>query len=70
MGKKTVTLRDYAQNGNTTLDEALVLYYDQGIISMETVRKYCRDPEEITRLITSMIVHSKNSYTKSLSSKV
>jgi len=63
-------IRDYGQNGNTTLDEALVRYYDQGIISMETVRKYCHDPEEITRLITSMIVHSKNSYTKSLSSKV
>ena len=58
-------IRDYGQNGNVTLDEALVQYYDQGIITMETVRRYCHDPEEITRLITSMIVHSRKVYSKS-----
>jgi twitching motility protein PilT len=61
-GKLTVlgeAIRDYGQGGNTTLDEALFKLYWQGIINMETVIKYCHDPEEISRL-TSEILTRKN----------
>jgi twitching motility protein PilT len=62
-GKLTLlaeAIRDYGQGGNTTLDEALFRLYWQGIITMETVIKYCRDPDEISRL-TSRILTSKKS---------
>jgi twitching motility protein PilT len=62
-GKLTLlaeAIRDYGQGGNTTLDEALFRLYWQGTITMETVIKYCHDPDEISRL-TSRILTSKNS---------
>lgn len=52
-------IRDYGQNGNVTLDEALVRYYDQGVITLDTARKYCHDPEEITALMSNILVRSK-----------
>jgi twitching motility protein PilT len=51
--------RDYGQGSNVTLDEALVKYYDENIITMETVMKYCHDPEEITNLVSNMIVRAR-----------
>ena len=67
-GKLTIladAIRDYGQNGNTTLDEALFKLYWQGTITMETVLKYCRDPEEITRLTRHTLTREKTLVAKS-----
>jgi twitching motility protein PilT len=45
-------LHDYGEKANVTLDEALVKLYQQGIINMETVIKFCREPDEISRTIS------------------
>jgi twitching motility protein PilT len=61
-GKLTVlgeAIRDYGQGGNTTIDEALFKLYWQGNITMETVIKYCRDPNEITRLNSEVLTRRK-----------
>jgi twitching motility protein PilT len=61
-GKLTVlaeAIRDYGQGGNTTIDEALFKLYWQGTITMETVIKYCRDPNEITRLNSEVLTRRK-----------
>ena len=42
----------YGEKANVTLDEALVKLYQQGIINMETVIKFCREPDEISRTIS------------------
>jgi twitching motility protein PilT len=47
----TNIIHDYGQNNNTTLDEALVKLYWRGLITGDTVYKYCRDKEEINRLL-------------------
>ena len=41
---------DYGESCNTTLDEALFKLYWQDMINMKTVLKYCRNPEEISKL--------------------
>jgi pilus retraction protein PilT len=67
-GKLTIladAIRDYGQNGNTTLDEVLFKLYWQGTINMETVLKYCRDPEEINRLTSHTLTRKKSPATKS-----
>jgi len=61
-GKLTVlseAIRDYGQGGNITLDVALFKLYWQGIITMETVIKYCHDPEEISRLTSEVLTRKK-----------
>ncbi len=62
-GKLTLladAIRDYGQNGNITMDEALFKLYWQGIITMETVLKFCRNPGEIGRLNTAILTSKKN----------
>ena len=66
-GKLTLlaeAIRDYGQGGNTTLDEALFRLYWQGTITMETLIKYCRDPDEISRLTSNVLTRKKSSATK------
>jgi twitching motility protein PilT len=46
-------LRDYGPSGSFTIDEALLKLYRQGIITWETVNKFCHDPEQICRLNSS-----------------
>jgi twitching motility protein PilT len=61
-GKLTLladAIRDYGQDGNITMDEALFNFYWQGIITMETVLKFCRDPEEISRLNTAILTSKR-----------
>jgi twitching motility protein PilT len=61
-GKLTLlanSVRDYRQNGNTTLDEALVSLYRDGIITLDTVKAYCHDMENVNRLLTNIIVRTK-----------
>ena len=56
-GKLTLiadAIRDYGQGCNTTLDESLCKLFRKGIISMETVQRYCHDPEEINRLTSNL----------------
>ena len=53
----TNVIHDYRESGNITLDEALFKLYWQGIITIETVNKYCRDPEEINRLTRYMLTN-------------
>src|SRR5271157_415970 len=43
-------IRDYGQEGNVTLDEALFKLYWDGIITKDTALKYSRDPEDIRKL--------------------
>jgi twitching motility protein PilT len=62
-GKLTLladAIRDYGQGWNTILDESLYRLYRQGVISLETVQKYCRDPEEINRLISDLFLRMRN----------
>ena len=62
-GKLTLlaeAIRDYGQGGNTTLDEALFRLYWQGTITMETLIKYCRDPDEISRLTSNVLTRKKS----------
>ena len=61
-GKLTLladAIRDYGQNGNITMDEALFKLYWQGIITMETVLKFCRNAGEIGRLNTAILTNKK-----------
>jgi twitching motility protein PilT len=53
-------LRAYGSAGSTTLDEALAQLYSDGIITMETVMKFCRDHEEIGRLIQGTLPHHQS----------
>ena len=67
-GKLTMlaeAIRDYGQGGNTTLDEALFRLYWQGTITMETVIKYCHDPDEISRLTSNILTRKKTLIAKS-----
>jgi twitching motility protein PilT len=67
-GKLTLladAIRDYGQGGNTTLDEALFRLYWQGTITMETVIKYCHDPDEISRLTSNILTRKKSPAAKS-----
>ena len=62
-GKLTLladAIRDYGQGTNTTLDESLCKLFLDGVISAETVRKYCRDPEEINRLTSQLFTRMKS----------
>jgi twitching motility protein PilT len=62
-GKLTMladAIRDYGQGGNVTLDEALFKLYWQGTITMETVIKYCREPDEISRLNKQSLIGKKS----------
>ena len=52
-------IRDYGGAGNVTLDEALFKYYWDGIITMETVIRYCHDRDEISRLNSHMLTRKK-----------
>lgn len=66
-GKLTLladAIRDYGQGGNLTLDEALFKLYWQGIITMETVIKFCRDPDEINRLNKQSLTGRQSPSTK------
>lgn len=53
-------IRDYGDSGNVTLDEALIKLYWQGIITMDTVIRYCHDPGEIGRLTRDILTGKKN----------
>ncbi len=53
-------IRDYGESGNVTLDEALFKLYWQSAITMETVIKYCRDPQEISRLTSNILTRPKS----------
>ena len=53
-------IRDYGGAGNVTLDEALFKYYWDGIITMETVIRYCHDRDEISRLNSHMLTRKKS----------
>ena len=67
-GKLTMlaeAIRDYGQGGNTTIDEALFRLYWQGTITMETVIKYCHDPDEISRLTSNILTRKKSPAAKS-----
>lgn len=62
-GKLTLlanAIRDYGASGNVTLDEALFKLYWTNIIDMDTVVKYCHDPEEISRLNNNMLTRKAN----------
>jgi twitching motility protein PilT len=62
-GKLTLladAIRDYGQGGNTTLDEALFKLYWQGTVKMDTVMKYCHDPDEINRLNSAALTNKKS----------
>ena len=52
-------IRDYGGAGNVTLDEALFQYYWEGIITMETVLRFCHDRDEINRLNSHMLTRKK-----------
>jgi twitching motility protein PilT len=61
-GKLTLladAIRDYGQDGNITMDEALFNLYWQRVITMETVLKFCHNPGEIGRLNTSLLTNKK-----------
>ena len=61
-GKLTLladAIRDYGQGCNTTLDESLCKLFRQGLISIETVKRYCHDPEEINRLTGDLFTRMK-----------
>lgn len=61
-GKLTLladAIRDYGQGSNTTLDESLCKLFRQGVISIETVKRYCHDPEEINRLTGDLFTRMK-----------
>ena len=53
-------IRDYGQGTNTTLDESLCKLYRDGIISVNTLKKYCHDPEEINRLTSNLFTRMKS----------
>ena len=55
----TDAIRDYGQGCNTTLDESLCKLFRQGLISIETVKRYCHDPEEINRLTGDLFTRMK-----------
>jgi twitching motility protein PilT len=57
-------IRDYPQNGNISLDETLFKLYWRGIITMETMIKYCRDSDEISRLNTEALTRKKSQTAK------
>ena len=57
-------IRDYAQNGNITLDEALFKLYWRGTITMEMAVKYCHDSGEISRLNTEALTRKKSQTAK------
>ena len=62
-GKLTLmadAIRDYGQGTNTILDESLSKLFRNGIISAETVKKYCHDPEEINRLTSKLFTRMKS----------
>jgi twitching motility protein PilT len=52
-------VRDYRQAGNTTLDEALVNLYHQGLIAIGTISAYCHDMDEVNSLLTEMMIRTK-----------
>jgi twitching motility protein PilT len=57
-GKLTLlanAIRDYGESGNVTLDEALVKLYWQDIINMDTVIRFCHNPDEIGRLTRDIL---------------
>jgi twitching motility protein PilT len=54
-------IRDYGVSGSITLDEALFKLYWLNIITMDTVFKYCRDPEDISRLNSNMLTRKTSS---------
>jgi len=61
-GKLTLldeAIRDYGQGNNTTLDESLCKLFRQGIITIETVKRYCHDAEEINRLTSNLFPRMK-----------
>ena len=53
-------IRDYGESGNITLDEALLKLYWQGVINMDSVIKYCHDPDEISRMTSNILTRKKN----------
>jgi twitching motility protein PilT len=69
-GKLTLlanSVRDYRQNGTTTIDEALVGLYRDGLIALETVTAHCHDPEDVNRLLTDMMIRTKTLTANSIS---
>jgi twitching motility protein PilT len=52
-------IRDYGQGSNTTIDESLCKLYREGFISINTVKKYCHDPEEVNRLTSNLFGRMK-----------
>ena len=56
----TDAIRDYGGGCNTTLDESLCKLFRQGIISIETVKRYCHDPQEINRLTSNLFSRMKS----------
>jgi twitching motility protein PilT len=57
-------VRDYRENGNSTMDESLVELYRRGLISMDTLRSYCVDQDEVRSLLTEAITRSREPLTK------
>ena len=53
-------IRDYGESGSVTLDEALFKLYWQGVITMDTVIRYCHDPDEISRLTNNILTRKKS----------
>ncbi len=47
----TNAIRSYRQAGMISMDEALVNLYLRGAITSETVFEYCRDPDEVGKLL-------------------
>ena len=60
----TNAIRDYAVSGSVTLDEALFKLYWLNIITIDTVFKYCHDPDEISRLNSAMLTRKTSSVGK------
>ena len=56
----TEAIRDYGQGANTTLDASLWKLWRQGIISLETVKKYCQNAAEIERLTSELMGRMKS----------
>jgi twitching motility protein PilT len=47
-------IRDYGQGNNTTINESLYKLFRDGLISIETMKKYTHDSEDIDRLTSNL----------------
>lgn len=49
-------IRTSSKDGMQTLDQALIDYYRQGVITGETLIRYCNDPDEVEKLVGKVAV--------------